>query len=205
MSLSRRGFLSRIAAVSFVPPVASRNEGTQASEPYSDPLAASVWITEAFGKLGSSTGALRLGRFADPMYFLLSEIEWSPEPGQNVGGVKVPVGFVTDFASIPRVFWTVMPKDAEYTFAAIVHDYLYWIQDRSRSDADSTLKFVMDEFKVSALTKQAVLRGVQLGGGGAWASNAARKIAGERRLLKRFPSDPKTRWKDWKTSDVFSD
>jgi hypothetical protein len=39
--------------------------------------------------------------------------------------VVVPKGFETDFASVPRVFWTIIPPDGKYTKAAVVHDYLY--------------------------------------------------------------------------------
>lgn len=39
--------------------------------------------------------------------------------------VHVPVGFVTDFASIPRLFWNILPPTGWYGAAAVVHDYCY--------------------------------------------------------------------------------
>lgn len=39
--------------------------------------------------------------------------------------ITVPAGFKTDFASVPRAFWTVLPPWGRYGKAAIVHDYLY--------------------------------------------------------------------------------
>lgn len=39
--------------------------------------------------------------------------------------VDVPEGFITDFASIPRAFWTILPPDGQYTQAAVLHDFLY--------------------------------------------------------------------------------
>lgn len=39
--------------------------------------------------------------------------------------IRVPAGFVTDFASIPRAFWVVLPPTGKYGKAAVVHDYLY--------------------------------------------------------------------------------
>lgn len=39
--------------------------------------------------------------------------------------IRVPAGFVTDFASIPRAFWVVFPPTGKYGKAAVVHDYLY--------------------------------------------------------------------------------
>ncbi len=36
----------------------------------------------------------------------------------------VPAGFKTDFASIPKIFWSILPPDSDYTHAAVLHDYL---------------------------------------------------------------------------------
>lgn len=38
--------------------------------------------------------------------------------------ITVPVGYVTDFASVPRLFWVMFPPDGKYTKAAVIHDYL---------------------------------------------------------------------------------
>lgn len=39
--------------------------------------------------------------------------------------VEVPAGFVTDFASVPRFFWRVLPPTGDYGKAAVLHDFLY--------------------------------------------------------------------------------
>ena len=40
--------------------------------------------------------------------------------------IKVPVGFKTNFASIPKFLWGIYsPTDRRYGKAAVVHDYLY--------------------------------------------------------------------------------
>jgi hypothetical protein len=40
--------------------------------------------------------------------------------------ILVPAGFKTDFASIPRIFWAILPPwDVEYGKPAVIHDYLY--------------------------------------------------------------------------------
>jgi hypothetical protein len=46
------------------------------------------------------------------------------------GDWYVPAGFVTDFASVPRFFWRLLPpagngQRAAYGYAAVVHDWLY--------------------------------------------------------------------------------
>jgi hypothetical protein len=110
----------------------------------------------------------------------------------------VPTGFVTDFASIPRVFWSALRPDGLYTYAAIVHDYLYWTQTRSRQASDMILKFGMEDFAVGTITVEAIYHAVDWFGQGAWDENAKLKAGGEQRILTRFPDDPTTRWDAWK-------
>jgi hypothetical protein len=152
-------------------------------------------------------GALFLGRFVEPMYFLTKSIKWKPNADQiGFSPVAVPVGFVTDLASIPRLFWSLLRPDGEYTFPAIVHDYLYWIQDTKRDTADMILKMGMQDFGIDKATINTIYNAVRLGGESSWSNNAALRKAGEKRILKSFPTDPRTRWKDWKkTPGVFGD
>lgn len=51
--------------------------------------------------------------------------------------VRVSANFITDFASIPWVFWTFLPYWGKYGKAAVIHDYLYQNHSRTRKDADS--------------------------------------------------------------------
>ncbi len=39
--------------------------------------------------------------------------------------ITVPVGVITDLASVPRLLWTIFPPLGKYSKAAILHDYLY--------------------------------------------------------------------------------
>lgn len=50
--------------------------------------------------------------------------------------IRVPKGFETDFASVPRALWAVVPPLGRYAKAAVIHDWLYYRQDRSRKEAD---------------------------------------------------------------------
>ena len=130
---------------------------------------------------------------------------WLPDPGQKrYQAVKVPVGFVTDFASIPRVFWLLLRPDGSYTHPAIVHDYLYWTQTTSREDADDIFRIMMEDFSIEKATATTIHSAVRLFGEAAWDNNAKLRAAGEKRILKLFPEDPLTTWEDWKRRpDVF--
>lgn len=39
--------------------------------------------------------------------------------------LTVPVGFITDFASIPRIGRSIIQKDGPHRLPAVLHDYLY--------------------------------------------------------------------------------
>jgi len=142
---------------------------------------------------------LRISRFREPIYFLIAPISWRPNPGQEVyEAVTVPIGFVTDFASIPREFWSALRPDGEYAYAAVVHDYLYWTQTRSREEADQILKMAMEDFEVDAVTVRVIYSAVRIAGMLAWNDNAEKKAKGEKRILARFPQDPRMTWDEWK-------
>ena len=50
--------------------------------------------------------------------------------------IIVPGGFKTDFASIPRIFTPIHPKDGKHRLAAVVHDYLCRLDGFNRKLAD---------------------------------------------------------------------
>lgn len=161
------------------------------------------WLNDAMS-VRASDSPLKLQRFLEPIYIVLEPISWKPNPSQNTfHEVIVPRGFVTDLASIPRVFWTLLRPDAEYAYAAIVHDYLYWAQDITKDSADHILKMSMEDLEVSRVDITAIFQAVQNFGGPAWKYNQKLKASGEKRILKDFPKTARTRWSDWKKNDVF--
>jgi len=54
--------------------------------------------------------------------------------------IKVPTGFITDFASSPPHIWIVIPPWGKYGKAAVIHDYLYQTASRTRKEADDIFK-----------------------------------------------------------------
>ncbi|WP_271519133.1 DUF1353 domain-containing protein [Bradyrhizobium sp. CCBAU 53380] len=185
---------------SFILGGATLPQQSHAEEPFAaDSGVIKQWMEEWIRLDKKPVGPLHVGRFAERMYFLLRPIRWEPNPNQaGYSAVTVPTGFVTDFASIPRVFWSALPPDGQYTYPAIVHDYLYWSQAGSREDADSILKFGMEDFGIGAPTVTAIYEAVRAFGQSAWDANTRLKAAGERRILCRYPDNPTTAWDDWK-------
>lgn len=191
MNISRRHFLAG-AVMPFI--------GLQAAHAQSeDPAVIERWMEAWMSDQKATVGNLHLSRFIEPIYYLLKPTIWLPDKGQeHLKSVNVPIGFVTDFASIPRVFWSVLPPDGKYTHPAIVHDYLYWTQAAPREDADQILKIMMEDFSVNGVTVGLIYSAVRTFGGSAWDNNAKLKASGERRTLKTFPEDPLTTWEQWK-------
>lgn len=67
--------------------------------------------------------------------------------------ITVPAGFVTDFASIPRVFWIFMPPDDIYSQAAVLHDYLYNTKMFNRDRCDKLFLQAMEILGVGKFTR----------------------------------------------------
>ncbi|MDH5408669.1 MAG: DUF1353 domain-containing protein [Gammaproteobacteria bacterium] len=140
-----------------------------------------------------------LSPFADGEYWVVGQPLVYPIPDSDAV-IIIPAGFVTDFASIPRIFWTIFPRHGEYTTAAIVHDYLYWEQKCTREQADNLFFMVMEQADVSTASRWAIYSAVRLGGALAWDENASLKKSGEVRILPARLMDfgVKEKWLSYK-------
>ncbi|CUU77311.1 Protein of uncharacterised function (DUF1353) [Campylobacter hyointestinalis subsp. hyointestinalis] len=57
-----------------------------------------------------------------------------PLSGDEIHTIKIPAGYMTNGADIPRVFWSIFPPNSpEYLSAVVVHDFLC---DRARKKED---------------------------------------------------------------------
>jgi hypothetical protein len=103
---------------------------------------------------------------------------------ENTGQtITVPAGFVTDFASTPRAIWSFLPPFGNYQKAAVVHDYLYWMQDCTKNQSDKILLIAMTESNVSQRDRWVIYNGVRIGGQSAWDQNAADRMHGLTRFV----------------------
>jgi hypothetical protein len=75
---------------------------------------------------------------------------------------EVPVGFVTDFASVPAAFTWLVPRYGVYTKAAVLHDFLCDGGLVSRADADGIFRRSMRELGVSLLRRWVMWAAVRL-------------------------------------------
>jgi hypothetical protein len=78
--------------------------------------------------------------------------------------VEVPAGFQTDFASVPRAFWRLIPPWGPYSPAAVVHDYLYTTGLVSRAEADKIFLELMKRLDVPAWKRNVMYWAVRMAG-----------------------------------------
>jgi hypothetical protein len=103
--------------------------------------------------------------------------------GNSQDTVTVPIGFVTDFASIPPALQSIIRQNGLYLLPAVVHDYLYWTQSCTRAQADQIFLIAMTENAVGAVHRTALYQAVNVAGGFAWDDNARERAAGLPRIL----------------------
>lgn len=81
---------------------------------------------------------------------------------------RVPEGFTTDFASVPRLLWRLVPPWGPYSPAAVVHDYLYRTNLGTRPAADAAFLSLMKRLGVPAWKRYAMYAAVRAFGRFAW-------------------------------------
>ncbi len=101
----------------------------------------------------------------------------------QVGGhvVEIPAGFVTDFASVPKAFWSIFPAtDPHYLRAAVVHDWgyqfggMYPLADgglldlSQRSKVDVLFLDLMQAEGANWISRRVIFRAVRTFGWAAW-------------------------------------
>lgn len=88
----------------------------------------------------------------------------------SVGTIRIPKGFYTDGASVPRVFWNIFSPFGSYFSAALVHDFLYSkdsleiFPTADRAEADQIFLEAMFNAGVGWLTRHTVHTAVRIGG-----------------------------------------
>lgn len=82
--------------------------------------------------------------------------------------ITVPAGFVTDFASVPRVPFAFLLTGDTAHMAAVIHDFLYTIKVLPRETADAVFYEAMRSTGVPLWRAWTMWLGVRLGGQLAW-------------------------------------
>ena len=121
-------------------------------------------------------------------WYLREELGYDVDEEGSGDKVNVPVGFLTDFASVPRAFWWLLPRWGRYGNAAVIHDFLYWEQGRTRKEADRIFLEGMEVLGVSGLIRYTLFAAVRLFGWLGWWARGRRILAGHTVFAGRPPA-----------------
>ncbi|MGB0867156.1 MAG: DUF1353 domain-containing protein, partial [Granulosicoccaceae bacterium] len=111
-------------------------------------------------------------------------------PQENL--VLVPVGFVTDFATVPVFMRWYINSWGKHGNAAVIHDWLYWQQAErsgySRAEADQIFLDGMLVLGVGQFRRHLIYWAVRLFGGWAWRRARWDRKDGFKRVFDEIPS-----------------
>ena len=89
--------------------------------------------------------------------------------------LEVPVGFVTDFSSVPRIPFIYAWYGDRAHRESVLHDWLYFTAYVSRAKADSIFLEAMKARGKSLFVRNGMYLGVRLGGWKAWKEHRAKR------------------------------
>ncbi len=88
------------------------------------------------------TTPLRIEYEDEKNWKLLEPFEYHVDTYPSEKIIQVPTDFITDFASIPRIFWVILSPFGEYGKAAVIHDWLYRTPDCGYTKVEADLIFL---------------------------------------------------------------
>lgn len=94
--------------------------------------------------------------------------EWALIAPLHYGDMVVPVGFITDLASIPRPFRPILDRTGKSRKPAVLHDFLYCQHKLERSEADWIFLEALESEGVSLPVRWAMYLAVRAGGWAYW-------------------------------------
>jgi len=89
--------------------------------------------------------------------------------------IVVPRGFLTDLASVPWPASMLIPKSGRFNSAAVLHDWLYTEQKRSRLECDNIFLEAMQVLEVNWFKRNIMHRAVRMWGWIPWRNKAYKK------------------------------
>jgi hypothetical protein len=90
--------------------------------------------------------------------------------------IKIPKGFLTDGASIPKLFWNIIQPTGPYFRSAVIHDYLYRWQKFTRKQSDDTFLEGMWVLGCKRWQYVCIYTAVRLFGHWAWKEDAKKPL-----------------------------
>ncbi len=89
--------------------------------------------------------------------------------------ITVPAGFITDFASVPRIFWAIISPIDKHGKAAVIHDYCYYYAYNNRKQSDIIFREALEVLEVAPWKVWCMYEAVRIGSGYAWLKHRQRE------------------------------
>lgn len=114
------------------------------------------------------TGEIIVKLLSENFWELAEEMEYHVGSFPSDEIIKIPIGFRTDFASVPRLFWGILPPVGKYAKAAVLHDYICFERMYSRKKCDDIFLEAMKVLKVKRPIRNIMYWAVRIFGWWAW-------------------------------------
>lgn len=106
-------------------------------------------------------------------FVLINQFGYKTESGETIWA---PRGFITDFASIPRMLhWMISPNGVSRK-AAVIHDWLYCSQINTRSHADAVFLEALKASGANWAQRTVMYSAVRMGGWIYWNRRSKNKL-----------------------------
>lgn len=105
---------------------------------------------------------------SDDQWILLTGFEYHVGSYPSKEIILVPEGFVTDFASIPKIFQPIIKPDGPHAKAAVIHDYCYYTACYSKIRSDQIFLEAMRVLNIEEWKRNVMFTAVLLFGWCAW-------------------------------------
>ena len=110
-----------------------------------------------------------MGVYPNPLYMkavpggykLMGDFVYWTSSGKKI---TAPKGFVTDLASVPRIFRPIFTGHGKSRQAACIHDWLYHNFHHTRKEADQIFLEALKTSGMNWFGRRAMYRAVRLGG-----------------------------------------
>jgi hypothetical protein len=86
----------------------------------------------------------------------------------NGQAITIPKGYVTDFATVPRLLRGIVWGAGNHNLATLIHDYLYDNQTGTRLAADREMLYWLKKAGCSRAKRYAMYGAVRIGGRSWW-------------------------------------
>jgi len=132
--------------------------------------------------MGTFSGNVTATKVGDNSWELREKLSYQNDQYK----ITAKEGLVTDFASIPRIAWTLVgsPAMGKYTASSVIHDILYATEALPRKEADELFLEMLEEDGVGWIKRYTMYWAVRAGGWAVWKGHTKESIQEAQKYIK---------------------